>query len=136
MSELKGLAHIGLHTRDIEMSKSFYIEYLGFTLEYETRLDKPNNEWLDLSFISLNGLVIELIEPSDREKAKMGNVGSINHIAIEVKNLPELMKQLKSRGVLFESDQPRRVEKLFKGVQVAFLQGPNGERIELFEYLG
>ncbi|MBA1333644.1 MAG: hypothetical protein HPY66_0037 [Firmicutes bacterium] len=135
MYNMKGLAHIGLSTRDTEASKNFYINNLGFSLVSETRLDRPDGSWLNLSFLNLNGLVVELIEASDKAKSGVDGVGSINHIAIEVENLPEIMNNLKSRGIVFENENPRQIRELFNGVQVAFLKGPNGERIELFEYL-
>lgn len=135
MYSMKGLAHIGLSTRDTEASKNFYIKSLGFSLISETRLDRPDGSWLNLSFLNLNGLVVELVETSDKTESAVNGAGSINHMAIEVENLPEIMNDLKSRGIVFESENPRRIDKLFNGVRVAFLKGPNGERIELFEYL-
>lgn len=135
MSNFKGLAHIGLFTGDIEKSKEFYINNLNFKLDYETISLKPNNAWLKIAFISLNGLVIELLEPSDKTAVKKGNAGSVDHIAIEVKNLEDIVSQLKSKGIEFETENPIKMEKLFNGVQVIFFRGPSGERLELFEFL-
>jgi len=80
-------------------------------------------------------MVIELLEPSDKSLAKQGNAGSVDHIAIEVKNLDELVSQLKAKGIEFETEKPIKLEKLFNGAQVIFFRGPSGERLELFEFL-
>ncbi len=136
MSNFKGLAHIGLFTEDVEASKSFYMNNLGFKLDYETKLDKPNNAWSKIAFINLNGMVIELIEPSDKTLVKKGNNGSVDHLTIEVKNLPDIVSNLKTRGITFETEVPIINEKLYNGVQIIFFRGPSGERLELFEFLG
>lgn len=136
MANFKGLAHIGIFTGDIEKSKSFYIEKLGCKLKYETIMDKPDNQWLKMAFIDLNGMVIELLEPSDKTTLKTGSDGSVNHIAIEVKGLKVLVEELKAKGVDFETEESVTREKLFNGAQMIFFKGPSGERLELFEFLG
>lgn len=136
MSNFKGLAHIGLYTENIEATKSFYIDNLGFKLDYETISEKPNNGWLKIAFISLNGMIIEILEPSDRSLIKKGNDGCVDHLTIEVNNLDDIVKDLKAKGITFETEEPIKLNKLFNGVQVIFFRGPSGERLELFEFLG
>ncbi|MDK2798922.1 MAG: lactoylglutathione lyase [Clostridia bacterium] len=135
MSNFRGLAHIGLFTESIEQSKEFYINNLGFKLDYEAKIDKPDNQWLKIAFISLNGLIIELIEPSDKSQVVKGKDGIIEHITIEVKNLEEIIKDLHLKGIEFETEEPIKLNNLFNGVQVIFFRGPSGERLELFEFL-
>ncbi len=135
MSNFKGLAHIGLFTADIEESKRFYVENLGFTLEYETVMDKPDNHWTKMAFLNLNGMVIELLQHSDKAKHKTGNDGCVDHLTIEVKDLEQVVTDLKEKGIVFETEAPIKMEKLFNGAQVIFFRGPSGERLELFEYL-
>lgn len=136
MSNFKGLAHINIATDDIEKSKEFYTKALGFKFEYEARIDEPNNAWLKLAFVNLNGMVIEFLEPSDKTTVKNGCDGIINHIAIEVKNIDEVMEDLKAKGIVFETEKPGYAENMFKGIKFCFFRGPSGERIELFEFLG
>jgi len=130
-----GLAHIGIYTEDIQISKKFYCDYLGFEVMFEQLIEKPNNEWLKIMMLNLNGMIIELLEPSDKTNIKKGNNGSVDHFAIEVKNLNDIVKVLNQKGIIFETEQPRIIPQLFKGVSVMFFRGPSGERIELFEYL-
>lgn len=136
MSKFIGLAHIGLYTGDIEASKRFYTENLGFKLDYETVMDKPESAWLKMAFISLNGMIIELLESSDRNANKTGNAGCVDHLTIEVKDLPSLVSELKGKGIVFETEEPIVLDKLFNGVRIIFFRGPSGERLELFEFMG
>jgi catechol 2,3-dioxygenase-like lactoylglutathione lyase family enzyme len=135
MSIFKGLAHIGIHTRDMEKSKAFYVENLGFTHEYEARIDKPGNQWVNLCFLRLGDMVIELVEPSDKTAAGTGHGGNVNHIAIEVKGIRDIVKTLKEKGIELETEEPNTLPGLFNGIMTAFLKGPSGERIELVEYM-
>ncbi len=136
MKNFKGLAHIGVFTPDLERSKNFYIHDLGFELEYETTLQKSENLKLEMAFVRLDNLVIELLEPSDSTMIKPESGGAVNHIAIEVEDLPGIVKELKGKGIVFETEELSYMEKLFRGVRNIFLRGPSGERLELFEFLG
>jgi catechol 2,3-dioxygenase-like lactoylglutathione lyase family enzyme len=135
MNNFRGLAHIGIHTDNTEESKKFYTENLGFKYIGEAVLDKPGNQHVKLTFIELNGMIIELVEPSEKKSGSAGS-GAITHIAIEVNNLPDVVNNMKSKGIVFEAEEPRINDKIFNGVRVIFLSGPSGERIELLEYLG
>ncbi len=136
LGKFKGLAHIGIFTDNIEKSKGFYITNFGFKLGNETRLDKPDGSWLKLSFLILNDIVIELVEPSDKTVLKKGDKESNNHLAIKVENISEVVKELKEKGISsFETEEPIFIEKLFSGSKAIFLKGPAGERLELFEFL-
>ena len=135
MSNFKGLAHIGLFTEDIEKSKSFYMDKLKFKLDSEAKIDKPDNAWTKIAFINLKGMVIELIEPSDKSKVKSGNEGSVDHLTIEVKNIDDVVNKLKLKGIIFETEEPIIMKSLFKGIRIIFFRGPSGERLELLEFM-
>ena len=107
--------------------KAFYIENLGFKLEHEARLEKPGNQWVNLSFLRLGSMLVELIEPSDKTKAGQGQGGSINHIAVEVKGIGDIVKTLKEKGIEMETEQPNSIPHLFNGVKTAFSKGPSGK---------
>lgn len=132
MGNLKGLAHIGVYTHDIEKSKEFYVEKLGFNLDYETRVPKPENKYLDIAFVSCGNLVIELLGPKDKTIFTPGCLGSVNHIAIKTDDIKKSINNLKSRDIVFETEKPILLNNLMGGVEVIFFKGPSGERLELF----
>ena len=135
MTDLIGLAHIGIFTEDIEKSKDFYINILGFNLDFETTIDKGEGAYLKVAFVKIGSLIIELLQPSESARIKTGNDGAADHIAIEVKNIDQCITEFKQKGIVFESEKPVYIEKLYNSVKVVFFRGPSKERLELFEYI-
>lgn len=126
--KLLGLAHIGIRVTDEEKSKDFYLNTLHFELKAENVL--PNGT--KIIFCDAGSCQLELIcpvKPSQRPE------GVVSHIAIECKNIEGWVEELKEKGVKFESDEIGVIPNLMGGAKNIFLQGPGGERIELWEYM-
>jgi catechol 2,3-dioxygenase-like lactoylglutathione lyase family enzyme len=125
---VKGLAHVGVMTRDVDASMDFYVENLGFERYHIHTL--PNG--CKLGFVRCGDLVVEFIESgAQREK------GTVDHVAIEVLGLDAMTEALKARGIVFDYDENHTVPDLFpSGSRMNFFTGPSGERIELYEYAG
>lgn len=126
--KLLGLAHIGILVTDVEASKDFYLNTLRFDLKAENVL--PNGT--KLIFCDAGSCQIELVcPPSPVQKPE----GVVSHIAIECKNIEGWVEELRKKGVKFESDHIGVMAQLLGGAKNIFLQGPDGERIELWEYM-
>lgn len=125
--KLIGLAHIGILVTDAEASKDFYLNTLRFDLKAENVL--PNGT--RLIFCDAGSCQIELVCPA-QPAAKPEGV--VSHIAIECKNIEGWVEELREKGVKFESDHIGVMENLLGGAKNIFLNGPDGERIELWEY--
>lgn len=127
-----GLAHICIYTENIERSVDFYTEKLHFEKVYETlvRNDDGNIKYV---VVKLNDCVIEILEPEIKNDKQIEKEGTIAHFAIEVKNLAEVVADLKTKNVEFTTDI-FAFDKLLNGVEGAFIKGPSSELIELFEY--
>ena len=127
-NKLLGLAHIGILVTDAEASKDFYLNTLRFDLKAEHTL--PNG--VRLVFCDAGSCQIELVcPPAGMKKPE----GVVSHIAIECKNIEKWVEELRAKGVYFESEQIGVMENLLGGAKNIFLHGPDGERIELWEYL-
>ncbi|NLG23788.1 MAG: VOC family protein [Clostridiales bacterium] len=122
-----GLAHIGIRVRDMEVSKKFYIDALGFELTDECQMGATK-----LAFLNIGDCKIELIQPADYAERVPGQ---IDHIAVEVTEIEPLVCRLIEKGVRFDTDQISDAPGLLGGVRNIFFSGPDGERIEFFEYL-
>jgi lactoylglutathione lyase len=122
----KGLAHIGVYTRDIDTSVAFY-KKLGF--EFVNVYDRGNK----LCFIRLEDLLVELIQPADQSRLEGLGGGIIAHFAIEVKGIEELVEGFKAEG-LISADAKINSSENMGGSKNTFMTGPMGERIELLEY--
>ncbi len=125
---LEGLAHIGLFIRDIEASKKFYTEKLGFTVVSEAEV--PDGTKIVMA--ELNDMMIEIVQLPEYDG---GQDGVVNHIAIRVKDIEAAMKDLKEKGIQFETDKPVLLGNVLGGVRYAMFRGPDGERLEIDELL-
>ena len=126
--KLKGLAHIGIYASDAEVSKDFYLNTLRFDFKAENVL--PNG--VRLIFCDAGSCQIELVCPP---AATNRPEGVVSHIAIECENIEAWVEELRAKGVKFESDHVNVMDGLLGGAKNIFLTGPDGERIELWEYL-
>lgn len=130
---MKGLAHIGVHTADMEKSIQFYTEVLGLELTHQKDLVRPNGT-TRLAFVNAGSLIIELIQPADVSGVKERKAGIVDHIAIEVDDIDHVIQSLKEKGVEFNTPEKSVMKDLFNGVSNIFFKGPNGESLELFQY--
>jgi len=110
------LHHMLLKVRDMEVSRRFYVDLLGFT----PRLDaKPLAD--GRAFIStMQGLGITEGGP--------GDLGQVDHIAFKVRNVEAMNRRLKEAGVSF-------VRELGPGPYglAIYINDPDGNVLELFE---
>lgn len=127
--KLIGLAHIGILASNAEVSKDFYLNTLRFDLKAEHVL--PNGT--KLIFCDAGSCQIELVCPPAPVQHPEGVV---SHIAIECKNIEGWVEELRAKGVPFESENIGVMADLLGGAKNIFLTGPDGERIELWEYTG
>jgi lactoylglutathione lyase len=129
MAKMTGLAHIGVFTADMDKSVKFYVDTLGFELFYSRDLGKTL-----LRFVRAGSCILELIQPEGYEGGR--GEGVVAHIAIEVEDIKGLVAELKTKGVKFRTEDVSVISTLFPtGSTNIFFDGPNGEALELYEYV-
>jgi len=111
---------IGIRATDIEQSKEFYTNVLGFKILHEIK-----QAMLSLVFLEGHGLVVELLYA---EANKKRSLGAVDFISFDVKNLDEKIAELKTWGIELDGD----IHTVGSG-KMAFFTGPNGERFQYFE---
>lgn len=122
---VKGLAHIGIMTDDAKGCAQFYIDNLDFRPFYSYKLGD-----LVLEFVECGGMVLEFVQ-----SGKVTDAGVVNHIAIEVQGIENLVEKLRAKGIVFETEEIAQMPGFFpNGVKNIFFSGPAGERVELFDY--
>jgi len=125
MNGIKGLAHIGIRVKNIEQSIDFY-KRLGFTLDKEVSIH------VRIAFMSAGTCLIELVET----KPEADCAGIIDHIAIEVCGIEDVVASCKTNGIAIDETTIRTIELSgLGGVKNVFFAGPDGERLEFFEHL-
>src|SRR4051794_10052492 len=96
---ITGVAHIALFVSDIERSRAFYKEFLGFEEPYSL---KNSDGSLALTFIKINDRqYIELFP----EKTKGSD--RLNHISMEVENAEQMRRYLAGRGIKVPAQTPK-----------------------------
>lgn len=125
---INAYAHVGLYIKDVERSKKYYAEVLGF--ECICQFTNPAGDIL--AFMKSGSLIIELIQHKvwmDRRD------GLFDHIAMQVDDIEAVSALLKARGVQFEDDIFFDVNVFDHGVKYQAFRGPDGEHLEIYQVM-
>jgi len=128
MLKLNSIHHLAIICSDYELSKHFYTEILGLKILNEVYRSDRKSYKLDLS---VNGRYqIELFSfPDPPERVSGPEARGLRHIAFEIDDLTQSVKELNRRGVITEEI---RVDE-FTGKKFVFFSDPDGLPIELYE---
>jgi lactoylglutathione lyase len=120
-----GFGHVGFSVQDIERSRKFYEDMLGFRKVWEY-----HNENGNLLFIGNESCIIEFLQAEKSMKD-----GPINHLSILVDDIEAAVSTLKSKGIAFELEITLDSDLYPNGEKFAIFRGPDGERIQLEQIL-
>jgi len=115
---LDGLNHYNIHTSDLEGTKAFYCDVLGFKVAERPPFAFPGY-WLKLGKVACLHLI-------GRDTATPKGSGAIDHIAFTGTGLIAMIERLKQLEVPMEH---RRVPD--QGLHQIFVLDPNGVKLEL-----
>jgi len=132
-SPFVGLAHIQIQTKDIEKSIQFYVGNLDFKVISRSDMTRPDGV-TKMALVGVGSCVVELSQPPKPETVLEKTRGTIGHYAIEVSDIEKAVAALKAKGVTMDREI-FTMENLFGGIRGAFISGPSGESIELFQYI-
>lgn len=122
-----GLSHVAISCKNIEISIHFYCQVLGFKVNESLGRNKGN--------IKINVSSGSYIELFPFEMYQSSDQGALVHFALDVSSLKNAMDFLESKGVSIIRG-PFDIKGLEQQViarKIAFIQGPDGEEIELVE---
>jgi len=132
------LDHYSIRTLDIEASRRFYTEVMGFTAGFRPPFQFPGI-WLynGAQYPETTGVVhIIGIDPSDpqglkdylgdRDPATLEGTGTVDHMAFTATGLDDMRARLTRHGVAFRE---RTVPAL--GIHQVFFEDPSGVTLEL-----
>ena len=123
-----GVHHIAIQTQDYEASKAFYQDVLGFQLVLEWG-DARKMCMLDIG----DGSHLELFAPGETPVETVPNP-TMQHLAFFVKDVDASVARLREAQVNI-TVEPREVMLGPQKAKIAFFKGPNGETLELMQYL-
>lgn len=144
---IQHLSHIGICVSDLEVSRRFYTELLGFTELHELAVVGPPVETLleieraDLRalYLERDGVVIELLyfaspgPVGERERRPMNQLG-LTHLSFRVDDLDVTLAELRAGGASIVDFTRTRHPGLKAGA--IFVTDPDGTRIELVQAPG
>ncbi len=126
---ITGVAHIGLYIKDLERSIRFYEDILGFQMIRRFTSLEGNL----MAFMKSGNLVIELIQHVEWMDRKDG---LYDHIAMEVEDIESATKELVEKGIEMEMEIYHDMLVTTEGVKYVAFRGPDGEHLELYQYVG
>jgi catechol 2,3-dioxygenase-like lactoylglutathione lyase family enzyme len=117
--------HIHLRSLDPEKAAQFYAEMFGATVRSRSLHGEALRVVVDLGGLQL---FIEQVPPQTPVPPPPPFVG-IEHVGLRVENLDAVVADLRGKGgrFLVEPNSSR------PGLKLAFIEGPDGVRIELLE---
>ena len=130
------LNHIGVFVKETQPAIDFYTRVLGgehlFSIFNES--DGEN-----ISMVKMGDYYVELIQPPEgADEAPAAAQKTRNHFAIEVEDIKAAVSHIQNFGYALEEEDIYFVPNFGDektNLNVAFFHGPNGERIEFFQYL-
>jgi len=119
-----GLDHIVLRVRDQEVSRRFYTEALGCTLDHL-------NERISLMQLRFGAQLIDLLPVGD-DPGPGSTHGGLDHFCLSIRcaDLARVRDALKDRGVTVDGDVVERRGAYGTGPSL-YVRDPDGYRIEL-----
>ena len=126
------LLHTMLRVNDLDESLRFYCDVLGMTLL--RRKDYPGGRFT-LAFVGYGAedetSVIEMTHNWDTHQYDLGN--AFGHIALGVDGIYDVVEKLRAQGAKV-TREPGPMK--HGGSVIAFIEDPNGYKIELIELRG
>lgn len=119
-NRVNGIQHLGIPTRDMESTLSFY-QTIGFERIYETL-----NNGKRVCFLQLASLVIEAYEADDTA----GKPGAIDHVALDVDDIEQVWQEAQARNFQLLHTEIQFLPFFENGVRFFTIVGPNQEKVE------
>ena len=120
---LTGVAHMAIYVHDIEKTRAFYHDFLGYDEPYH--LDNADGS-LSMTFFKVNERQYIEVFPE-----KAAGTDRLYHIALETDNAEEMRRYLASKGVKV----PEKVSVGRIGNANFNVTDPDGHTVEMVQYL-
>ncbi len=116
-----GLRHLALHARDLEAMKRFYVDVLGFAVEWEP---DPDNIYLS------SGIDNVALHRAGRDVAPRGSLDHLGLIVRTPEDVDRWAAFLESQGVALDA-RPRTHR---DGARSLYFRDPDGNTIQIIHH--
>ena len=120
---IRQLAHVCLFSHDLAASESFYCGALGLTKMFNFT---KKGAWVGLYLATENRTFIEIFL---HDEAPFTKTGPVNHLCLEVADLPAAVAHLRAQNIEI-SDPKYGCDDTWQ----AWTKDPSGTPLELFQY--
>ena len=125
---ISSVHHIAIICSDYAISKKFYTEKLGLSVVREVYREARDSYKLDLALGEQ--YIIELFSfPNPPKRTSMPEACGLRHIAFQVKDIEETVRQLAAVNI---DSEPIRIDE-FTGKKFTFIADPDDLPIEFYE---
>lgn len=128
MMKTTKIHHVAIICSDYERSKKFYTEVLGFQIINEIFRSERNSYKLDLQ-VGDNSQIELFSFPNPPHRVDRPEACGLRHLAFEVDDIDEAVRELKSQGVEVEKI---RVDEI-TGKKFTFFQDPDRLPLEIYQ---
>lgn len=133
MPAVHGFHHVAVHSRCYDESVKFYTEVLGLVRRVEFTLKGRRVSLLD----SGGGAYVEVFDRPDRPDS---GASCLVHFALRTREVDEMIDRVRAAGRKITVEPTTLTLDTNIGpkpltIRIAFLEGPDGESVELFHEL-
>lgn len=121
--QIRQLAHVCLFSHDLAAAEAFYVGALGLRKCFDFT---KKGAWVGLYLACGERTFIEIFL---HDEAPFAKTGQVNHLCLEVPDLPAAVEELRGKGI--EVTEPKYG---CDDTWQAWLKDPSGSPIELFQY--
>lgn len=124
---LKKVNHIAIIVSNFEISKDFYVNKLGFQIIHQ--IDRPERR-SSILYLDAGNAIIELFSfPSPPKRPSYPEACGLRHLAFDVENFDETIKNLNEAGI--KTELIRADDRT--GKKMTFLKDPDDLPLEICE---
>jgi glyoxylase I family protein len=126
---LHNIHHVAIICTNINVSKNFYVNVLGFTVQQEVYRAARDSYKIDLTL--QGNYCIELFSfPNPPKRVSAPEAAGLRHIAFAVHNIEQIVLALKDLHDIIA--EPIRIDE-YTGKKFTFIADPDNLPIELYE---
>ena len=124
----RGLRHLALNVRDLDAMKRFYVDLLGFAVEWEP---DPDNIYLSSGIDNLAlHRSTSLAASCSTPPAAESSTGALDHLGVIVRDMDDVDKWeafLKAHGVAMDATARTHRD----GARSCYFRDPDGNRVQV-----
>lgn len=127
MQGITGIGHVAIKVADLERSMDYYEKRLGFP-EMLRLFKDDGTTWLVYLRIT-DTQYLEIFPGAENDRAPGWDANGVNHICLLVEDIEATVARIEAAGITLSA----RIKAAADGNRQAWLEDPDGNRIELME---